>query len=202
MSKTGGNSIEFVAAADEGGTISDPKGKPIEFNAIGADVMRWLYCRHNPAANLNFGPQPANEVRAKFHIKLWNCYAFFTNYARLDGYDVSLPQVPVDDRPDIDRWILSDLQSLVKTARQSYERYDVMSFCLEGERFVDDRLSNWYVRRNRDRFWSSNANLDEAGKQDKLAAYQTMHTVLLTLTKLIAPVVPFLAEVMYRNLSE
>ena len=201
MSKSLGNSIEFVAAADEGGTIPDPKGKPIEFNAIGADVMRWLYCRHNPAANLNFGPQPANEVRAKFHIKLWNCYAFFTNYARLDGYDLSVPQVPVQERPDIDRWILSDLQALVTTARQSYERYDVMSFCLECERFVDDRLSNWYVRRNRDRFWSSNANLDEAGKQDKLAAYQTMHTVLLTLTKLIAPVVPFLAEVIFRNLS-
>ena len=94
MSKSMGNSIEFVAAADEGGTILDAKGKELPFAAIGADVMRWLYCRHDPAKNLNFGPEPANEVRAKFHIKLWNCYAFFANYARLDGFDPAGPPVP------------------------------------------------------------------------------------------------------------
>jgi isoleucyl-tRNA synthetase len=201
MSKSMGNSIEFNRAADEGGEIVDAKGKPLPYNAIGADVMRWLYCRHNPAANLDFGPAPANEVRAKFHIKLWNCYAFFANYARLDGFDPAAPQVPVKDRPDIDRWILSDLQGLIRTARESFERFDVMSFCLECERFVDDRLSNWYVRRNRDRFWSKNAELDDAGRKDKLAAYQTMYTVLTTVTKLIAPVVPYLAEVMWKNLA-
>ena len=184
MHKSAGNSIEFNSAAEE----------------LGADAMRWLYCRQNPAANLNFGPRTVHEVRSKFHIKLWNCYAFFVNYARLDGFDPTTPQVPVMDRPDIDRWILSDLQGLVQTARESFERYDVMSFCLEAERFVDDRLSNWYVRRNRDRFWSKNAELDEAGKQDKLAAYQTLYTVLTTLAKLIAPVVPFLAETMWQNL--
>jgi isoleucyl-tRNA synthetase len=141
-----------------------------------------------------------SEVRAKFVIKLWNCYAFFANYARLDGFDPAAPPVPVADRPDIDRWILSDLQGLIARARESFEKYDVMTFCLEAERFVDDRLSNWYVRRNRDRFWSKNAELDAAGKRDKLAAYQTLYTVLTTLAKLIAPVVPFLAETMYRNL--
>ena len=184
MHKSAGNSIEFNAAAEE----------------LGADAMRWLYCRHSPAANLNFGPKTVHETRSKFHIKLWNCYAFFCNYARLDGFDPTAAQVPVTERPDIDRWILSDLQGLVRTARESFEKYDVMSFCLEAERFVDDRLSNWYVRRNRDRFWSKTAELDDTGKRDKLAAYQTMHKVLSTLAKLIAPVVPFLAETMWGNL--
>ncbi|MDB5309960.1 MAG: ileS [Gemmataceae bacterium] len=200
MSKSMGNSIEFVSAADEGGLIHDAKGKPLPFAAIGADVMRWLYCRQNPAANLLFGPGPANEVRAKFHIKLWNCYGFFANYARLDGFDPGLPQVPVTDRADIDRWILSDLQLLITKAREAFERYDVMSFCLAVEEFVDAKLSNWYIRRNRDRFWSKNADLDAAGKRDKLAAYQTLHTVLLDLCRLCAPVVPFLTEVMWMNL--
>jgi isoleucyl-tRNA synthetase len=183
---------------EHGETMSKSKGNAIEFNTaadkMGADVMRWLYCRSNPAANINFGYGPADEVRNKFVLKLWNTYAFFCNYARLDGFDPVARQVPVADRPDIDRWILSDLQLLVQKARQSFEAFDVMAFCLEVEQFVDDRLSNWYVRRNRRRFWKG-----EQGA-DKLAAYQTLYTVLLTLTKLIAPVVPFLAEEMYQNL--
>lgn len=184
MHKSAGNSIEFNAAAEE----------------LGADAMRWLYCRQNPAANLNFGPRTVHETRSKFHIKLWNCYAFFTNYARLDGFDPTSPPVPVSSRPDIDRWILSDMQGLIQSAHDAFRRYDVMSFCLEVERFVDDRLSNWYVRRTRDRFWSKNAELDEAGRQDKLAAYQTLYSVLKSLTRLIAPVVPFLAETIWQNL--
>ena len=75
--------------------------------------MRWLYCRHNPAANINFGYGPADELRSKFVLKLWNTYAFFCNYARLDGFDPAAPPVPVAERPDIDRWILSDLQLLI-----------------------------------------------------------------------------------------
>ncbi len=201
MHKSAGNSIEFNKAADEGGEIKDPKGLTIPFKAIGADVMRWLYCRQNPASNLLFGPKPADEVRAKFHLKLWNCYSFFVNYAIADNFDPMAAQVPVKDRPDIDRWILSDLQGLIRTARESYQKFDVMGFVLEAERFVDDRLSNWYVRRNRDRFWSNNAHLDESGKRDKLAAYQTMHSVLTTVCQLIAPCVPFLAEVMWKNLQ-
>lgn len=179
MHKARGNSIEFNSAADK----------------MGADVMRWLYCRANPSVNINFGYHPADEVRNKFVLKLWNTYAFFCNYARLDGFDPATPAVPVKDRPDIDRWILSDLQLLIKKARASFEAFDVMAFCLECESFVDDRLSNWYVRRNRRRFWKS-----EQGS-DKLAAYQTLYTVLTTLVKLIAPVTPFLAESMWKNLS-
>lgn len=185
---------------ENGETMSKSKGNAIEFNEaadkMGADVMRWLYARTNPAQNINFGYGPADEVRNKFVLKLWNTYAFFCNYARLDGFDPAAPPVPLADRPDIDRWILSDLQLLIRNARQSFEAFDVMAFCLEAEQFVDDRLSNWYVRRNRRRFWKS-----ESGA-DKLAAYQTLYTVLVTLTKLIAPVVPFLAEEMHQNLRQ
>jgi isoleucyl-tRNA synthetase len=160
--------------------------------------MRWLYCRHNPASNLNFGPVPANEVRAKFHIKLWNCNSLFVNYARLDGFDAAKPLAA--SLQDIDRWILSDLQGLIATARKEFEAYNVIAFCLEAERFVDDRLSNWYIRRNRGRFQSNVDSLDDAGRRDKWAAHQTLYTVLTTLCKLFAPVVPFLTEAMWQNL--
>ena len=156
--------------------------------------MRWLFARQNPVNNINFGSGPAEEVRSKFTLKLWNTYAFFCNYARLDKYDPHAPQVPVADRPDIDRWILSDLQLLIRTARREFEHYNVMAFCLEAEQFIDDRLSNWYIRRNRRRFWKS-----ETGT-DKWAAYQTLYTVLTTLVKVFAPIVPFLSEAMYQNL--
>ncbi|MSR54080.1 MAG: isoleucine--tRNA ligase [Gemmataceae bacterium] len=198
MHKSTGNSIEFVAAADKGGTVPDAKGNSTTFAPIGADVMRWLYCRHNPASNLNFGPIPANEVRGKFHIKLWNCYGFFVNYGRLDGFDPATPQAAT--LQDIDRWILSDLQGLITTARQAFESYNVMAFCLEAERFLDDRLSNWYIRRNRPRLQSNVSDLDTAGLADKWAAHQTLYTVMTTLCKLFAPVIPFLSEVMWQNL--
>jgi isoleucyl-tRNA synthetase len=228
MAKTKGNAIEFNGAANDGYDLfhdRDPKlsveqqarrdlprgwtscsegevvieGKPKEvvkgrYPPIGADVIRWLYCRSNPAANINFGPETADEVRSRFVLKLWNTYAFFCNYARLDGFDPNAAPVPVAGRPDLDRWILSDLQKLVQKARESFEGYDVMNFCLETERFVDDKLSNWYVRRNRRRFWKA-----ERGP-DKQAAYQTLYAVLVTLTKLCGPIIPFLSEQMYQNL--
>jgi isoleucyl-tRNA synthetase len=184
---------------EHGETMSKSKGNAIEFNEaadrIGADVMRWLYCRNNPASNINFGYGPADELRNKFTLKLWNTYAFFCNYARLDDFDPAKAQLPLKDRPDIDRWILSDLQLLIKKAHKEYSEFNVQAFCLEAENFIDDRLSNWYIRRNRRRFWKS-----EQGT-DKLAAYQTLYTVLTTLTKLFAPVMPFLTEGMHKNLS-
>ena len=227
MHKSKGNAIEFNGAANDGYELfveRNPKlkledqakkelpagflavreddalidGKPKKvvkgkYAPIGADVIRWMYCRAHPSSNINIGPGPADELRAKFILKLWNTYAFFVNYARLDGFDPAKPQAA--DLQDIDRWILSDLQLLIKKARESFEAFDVQAFCLETEKFVDDKLSNWYIRRNRRRFWKS-----EAGS-DKMAAYQTLYTVLTTLTKLIAPVVPFLAETMWQNLK-
>ncbi len=195
MHKSAGNAIPFEGAADEGYDLKDPKGKVSHFPAMSADLIRWLFSRHNPANNLDFGPEPADELRGKFTLKLWNVYGFFCNYARLDGFDPAAPPVPLTERPDIDRWILSDLQQLIGTARESFENYNLMAFCLEAEKFVDDKLSNWYVRRSRRRFWKS-----EQG-QDKQAAYQTLYTVLVTLAKLFAPIVPFLTETMYQNLK-
>jgi isoleucyl-tRNA synthetase len=178
MHKSKGNAIPFEEAAEK----------------MSADLMRWMFCRHNPANNINFGYGPADEIRNKFVLKLWNTYAFFCNYARLDGFDPAAPQVPIKDRPDIDRWILSDLQILIQTARREFERFNVQAFCLKAEEFVDDKLSNWYVRRNRRRFWKSEQSAD------KQAAYQTLYTVLTTLAKLFAPIMPFLTDAIYRNL--
>jgi isoleucyl-tRNA synthetase len=179
MHKSKGNAIPFEDAAEK----------------MGADLMRWMLCRQNPATNINFGYGPADELRNKFVLKLWNTYAFFSNYARLDEFDPNAAQVPVSERPDIDRWILSDLQLLIRAARREFERFNVMGFCHAAEEFVEDRLSNWYVRRNRRRFWKS-----ERGR-DKQAAYQTLFAVLETLTRLFAPVMPFLTETMYQNLA-
>jgi isoleucyl-tRNA synthetase len=195
MSKSGGNSIQFEDAADCGYTIKNPKGIQESHPPMGADVVRWLYSRQNPAPNLNFGPEPANEVHSTLIMKFWNTYAFLCNYAGLDGFDPAAPQVPVKDRRDIDRWILSELQKLIQKAHKEFSDFNVHVFCLEAEDFVDDRLSNWYVRRNRPRFWKS-----EQGA-DKLAAYQTLYTVVFTLAKLFAPIIPFLTEAMYQNLK-
>ena len=179
MHKSKGNAIPFEESAEK----------------MGVDVMRWMFSRHNPANNINFGYAPADEIRNRFILKLWNTYAFFCNYARLDGFDPDIPAVPVRERPDIDRWILSDLQLLIRTARREFENYNVMAFCLAAETFVAEKLSNWYVRRNRRRFWKSEKS------KDKLAAYQTLYTVLTTLIRLFAPIMPFLTEVMYQNLE-
>jgi isoleucyl-tRNA synthetase len=194
MHKSKGNAIPFEGAADEGYEIVNKKGQRERFAPMSADLIRWMYCRQNPTANVNFGPGPADEVRSKFTLKLWNTYAFLCNYARLDSFDPDKPAVPVSRRPDIDRWILSDLQLLIQSARREFERFNIMGFCQEAEQFVDDRLSNWYVRRNRRRFWKSEKS------DDKLAAYQTLYTVLKTLVKLLAPAIPFLSDAIYRNL--
>lgn len=195
MHKSRGNAIPFHGAADEGYTLKGKDGKEHKHPPMSADLMRWMYGRQNPALNINFGPHIAEEIRSKFLMKLWNSYAFFSNYARLDEFDPAAPHVPMKDRPDIDRWILSDLQLLIKKAREAFESFNVMAFCLACEAFVDDKLSNWYVRRNRRRFWKSDKGTD------KTAAYQTLYQVLLTLTRLCAPVIPFVTETMYQNLT-
>jgi isoleucyl-tRNA synthetase len=178
MHKSTGNAIEFNTAAEQ----------------MGADLMRWLYCRQNPAQNINFGYRPADELRARFTLKLWNCYAFFCNYARLDRFDPNAAPLPLSQRRDLDRWILSDLQRLITTARKAFESYNVQTFCLEAEKFVDDKLSNWYIRRSRRQFHKSGSD------NEKQSAYQTLYTVLATLTKLFAPIMPFLTETMYQQL--
>ncbi|MFQ6606133.1 MAG: isoleucine--tRNA ligase [Fidelibacterota bacterium] len=176
MHKSWGNAIWFDDAAEK----------------MGVDVMRWIYASQNIEHNLLFGYGPAEEVRKKL-ITFWNVYSFFATYAAVDGYVPTSPPNP-DDRTLLDRWILSKLNLLVKNAREHYENYRVYRFMREWERFLDD-LSNWYIRRNRRRFWKA------ADDRDKRAAYDTLYEVLLTTTKLLAPILPFVTEAMYQNLG-
>ncbi len=179
MHKSKGNAIWFDDAAEK----------------MGADVMRWIFSRQTPTANLLFGFHSAEQVKRKFFRTLWNVYSFFSNYALLDGFDPALPPVPFVERPDIDRWLLTRLQELVASARERLPDYDVATVARNTEEFVE-ALSNWYVRRNRRRFWRAKS----ADDRDKLAAYQTLYETLVTLTKLLAPMLPFLTESMYQNL--
>ena len=259
MHKSDGSAIWFEEAAEQ----------------LGVDTMRWMYLQQNPSSDLRFGTRhpdqpvklqtpngptdrtidgvpthvvtstPADETRRMVLIPLWNSYAFFVNYARLDEFDPtpviarlqsslhvpreesrsratvptvesrsSNPAAPslgsphaeregyVSDgyieaaaRPEIDRWILSNLQALTNGMRSALDDFNTPEACRLAAAFVDD-LSNWYIRRNRRRFWRSK----DASDTDKLAAYQTLYEVLVTLTKLLAPMVPFLSERMYQNL--
>jgi isoleucyl-tRNA synthetase len=183
MHKSRGNAIWFDDAAEQ----------------AGVDVMRWLFATHPIEQNLNFGYGATDEVRRRFIIPLWNVYSFFVTYANVDGWKLDterrLPTSnlqPPTSNP-LDCWILGKLQLLVQTVTDRLEDFDARSAALAVEAFVDD-LSNWYVRRSRRRFWRSG---DDADKQ---AAYATLYQVLVTLSKLLAPFVPFLAEAMYQNL--
>ena len=179
MHKSTGNMIEFNEAADR----------------LSADVMRWMFCRQNPTLNLSFGYTAGEQLERKVFGTWWNTYLFFTNYALLDEFDPKAARLPVAERPEIDRWILSNLNLLIAEARSGYESYLTAGFVREAERFIED-LSNRYIRSNRRRFWDPKGS----NESSKLAAYQTLYEVLVTLTKLLAPVVPFISERMYQNL--
>ena len=188
MHKSKGTAIWFEDAADN----------------MGVDAMRWTFSRHTPENNINFGFGTADEVRRRFMIPLWNVYSFFVTYANIDRFDPNIEPPPVSERPDLDRWILSELQQLVAHVTQSLERFQPDTASRRCEDFVES-LSNWYVRRSRRRFWKSGllngAGAGDADISDKLAAYATLYEVLLTLTKLLAPMVPFVTDAMYRNLT-
>ncbi len=178
MHKSKGNAIWFEDAAER----------------MGVDAMRWVYCLHNPANNLNFGFGVADEARRRFMITLWNVYSFFVTYANIDGFDPTAKAPPVEDRPDLDRWIISELNTLVQDVTRSLDGYATDPACRAAERFVD-YLSNWYVRRSRRRFWKS------AADQDKLSAHATLYECLVTLNRLLAPVMPFMTESVHQNLA-
>ena len=177
MHKSKGNSIPFDEAAER----------------IGADVMRWMYASANPAVNLRFGYGPGHEVVRRFFLPLWNTYGFLITYARLDGWTPSQADGVAEGRTLLDRWILSRLDGLVGEVGSSLDDYDAMRATRAIEAFVDE-LSNWYVRRNRRRFWKGELDAD------KRAAYATLHEVLTTLARLLAPIVPHLADAMWDNL--
>jgi isoleucyl-tRNA synthetase len=179
MHKSWGNAIEFNEAADR----------------MGVDVMRWLYCGHKPEKNLLFGYNRADEVRRQFLIPVWNVYDFFVTYANIDEWEpnASWDQVEPENPTLIDRWVLARLNQLVARATDRLENYDAYATTMDVEAFLDD-CSNWYVRRSRRRFWKSEKDTD------KDAAYATLYRVLTTLIRVMAPILPFVTEVMYQNL--
>ena len=186
MHKSKGNAIWFEEAAEE----------------MGVDSMRWLYMHHNPASNLNFGYGAATDVRRRFLIPLWNVYSFFVTYANIDGYDPANATAPaMERRSELDRWIVSELNSLVSGVTGALEEYECEDAARKIEDFVD-YLSNWYVRRSRRRFWKSGVLNPTSGAvdEDKLSAYATLYECLTTLVKLTAPFIPFVTESMYQNL--
>jgi len=162
----------------------------------GADPVRfYMMTNSEPWDNLKFDPNGVDEVRRKFFGTLYNTYSFFALYANVDGFDYSQPDVPVEERPEIDRWILSVLHSLIKGVDRELGNYDPTRAGRLIDSFVNDDLSNWYVRLNRKRFWGKDMS------KDKLSAYQTLYTCLETVAKLIAPFAPFYADRLYLDLT-
>jgi isoleucyl-tRNA synthetase len=164
------------------------------FDTVGVDSLRWLFLsRTAPDAQKRISVEIVRDVAATFVNTLWNTYSFFVLYARLDSVDLGR-QVAVSERPEIDRWILALAHGSVKKVTAALDDYDAYSAGQSIEKLVD-QLSNWYVRRNRRRFWKSDAG------DDKQAAYLTLYECLDIIQKIIAPFMPFLAEKMYQNLS-
>ena len=174
--------------------------------------MRWLFANHTPEQNLNFPSIPTPEdmdhsartgrpvrLSDKWMLmrrtldKIWNIYTFFVNYANIDGFDPTQHTLPVAERAEIDRWIISELHLTIRAVTEGLERYDTERPATAIQDFLEN-LSNWYVRRNRKRFYTSGMDTD------KVAAYLTLYECLTTLLILLAPFVPFTAEELYQNL--
>ena len=161
----------------------------------GSDPLRWyMITNASPWDNIKFDEDGIEEVRRKFFGTLYNTYSFFSLYANVDGFNYSEPDLALNDRPEIDRWVLSLLNSLVKDVDQYYEAYEPTRAGRAISNFVNDNLSNWYVRLNRRRFWGGEFTTD------KLSAYQTLYTCLETIAKLMAPIAPFYADRLFSDL--
>ena len=162
----------------------------------GADAVRWyMITNSSPWDNLSFDPEGVKEVTSQFFIKLQQAYSFFTMYANVDGFDYKEADIPYAERPDFDRWLLSELNTLVKNVQTYLEDYDPTPAGRLIQSFVIDNLSNWYIRLNKPRFWGGEMTTD------KLSAYQTLYTCLDTLSRLIAPIAPFYADQLFRDLN-
>ena len=165
-------------------------------NTYGADATRWyLVTNASPWDNLKFDLSGIQEVQRKFFGTLYNTYQFFVLYANVDGFHFEQKYIPVAERPEIDRWIISSLNSLVQTVTTSMDDFEPTNAGRAIETFVDEHLSNWYVRLCRRRFWKGTYT------QDKIAAYQTLYECLETITRLMAPIAPFFCDQVFRNLN-
>ena len=176
MHKSWGNAIWFDDAAEK----------------MGVDVMRWMYSLQNVEQNLLFGYGPADEVRKKL-ITLWNVYSFYATYAAVDGFDPIKNPIKWDLLSILDKWIIAKTHLLIRNADHYLEKFRVDSFMKDFELYLEE-LSNWYIRRNRRRFWKSEDD------EDKKSAYATLYHVLENIIKMIAPVLPFASESIYQNL--
>ena len=162
----------------------------------GADAVRWyMITNSSPWDNLSFDPEGVKEVTSSFFIKLQQAYAFFAMYANVDGFEYKEAYIDYKDRPDFDRWLLSELNDLVKNVQTYLDDFDPTPAGRLIQRFVIDFLSNWYIRLNKARFWAGEMTAD------KLSAYQTLYTCLDTLSRLIAPVAPFYADQLFLDLN-
>lgn len=184
----------------EGQKMSKSRGNTVDpfilFDKYGADATRWYLVTTSPPWKPTlFDEEGIVEVQRKFFGTLLNTYSFFTLYANIDKFDHSEPQVPYEERPEIDRWIISKLSSLVKEYEELMNQYDVTKAARQISNFTIDQLSNWYVRRSRRRFWKSEIN------KNKLSAYQTLYECLITIAKISSPFIPFVAEELYQSLN-
>ena len=184
----------------DGNKMSKRLGNAVNpFEAIsqyGSDPLRWyMIANSSPWDDLKYDPAGVTEVGRKLFATLYNTYSFFAQYANVDNFSVDTPQVPLAERPEIDRWIISKLNSLIIAVDEALDDYEPTKAARAINDFVLYNLSNWYVRLNRKRFWGGGMS------QDKLAAYQTLYTCLLTIARLIAPVSPFYADRLYRDLT-
>jgi len=196
------NVVSTGLVLDKNGVkMSKRLGNTVEpFGAIaehGADTIRWyMISNAQPWDNLKFNIAGVEEVKRKFFGTLYNTYSFFSLYANIDQFSYSEAPIPLTDRQEIDRWIISLLHSLRTEVRASYADYEPTNACRKIMLFVDQHLSNWYVRQCRRRFWKGEYTTD------KIAAYQTLYDCLNTIMKLMAPVAPFFSDWMYQNLNQ
>ncbi|BCL84374.1 isoleucine--tRNA ligase [Ktedonobacteria bacterium brp13] len=202
--------------AEDGSPMHKSRGNMVVFDEaaerVGSDTMRWLYSNHVPEQNLNFPAIPTPDEMQKSVVsgmpvrlsekwmltrrtldKIWNVYWFFVTYANIDQFDPTQHQLPLARRSELDRWILSELQLTIRTVTEGLEQYDTVKPADALQNFLED-LSNWYLRRSRERIWKS--QLDD----DKLGAYLTLYECLTTMITLLAPFMPFMTEELYQNL--
>ena len=184
--------------------MSKSKGNAVDpfttLDTYGPDATRWyMITNAQPWDNLKFDLDGITEVQRKFFGTLYNTYSFFALYANIDGFDYSEADLALNDRPEIDRWVLSKLNSLVKNVDEAYASFEPTRAGRLIQEFVGDQLSNWYVRLCRRRYWKQSS--DEAGANDKISAYQTLYTCLETVAVLAAPIAPFFMDQLFLDLN-